>query len=169
MTGKPPIAIQAAQALTASLAFAGLLLLAAVARGVILLLSPDSRAVFEQTTGGDANSAAYSVILGYGVPIVVFMLLYGVVALRITRGRRWTWVLGMLLAITGVVLCYTTVSKLLSFVGLALGAFQLVLAVLLLASLRYFWSATAAPVFEPDSASEEDSLEAPSVEAEPSS
>ena len=85
MTGKPPIAIQAAQALTASLAFAGLLLLAAVGRGVILLLSPDSRAVFEQTTGGGANGAAYSVILGYGVPIVVFMLLYGVVALRITR------------------------------------------------------------------------------------
>ena len=77
--------------------------------------------------------------------------------------------LGVLLSIGGLVLCFTTVSKLLSFVALVLGAFQVVLAVLLLASQRYFWSAAAAPVLEAGSASDEDSLEAPSAEAEPSS
>ncbi|MDP9326362.1 MAG: hypothetical protein M3O87_07490 [Candidatus Dormibacteraeota bacterium] len=158
MNRKPPVAVQAAQAIAASMVFAGLGLVAAVVRGVFLLLSPDSRAAFEQVTGGDANAAAYSVILGYGLPALAFTILYLVVALRITRGSRWTWVLGMLLGITGIVLCFTTVSKLLSLVATALTGFQAVLALLLLVSVRYFWSAPE-PTFS----------ETPSAEAEPSS
>jgi hypothetical protein len=179
----PPVAIQAAQAIAASLVFAGLGLIAAVVRGVFLLLSPDSRAVFEQVTGGDANAAAYSVILGYGLPALAFTILYLVVALRITRGRRWTWVLGLLLSITGVALCFTTVSKLLSLVANALIGFQVVLALLLLVSSRYFWSAPASRAAGEDAApgpvsDAEEALsdapeptlsEAPSREAEPSS
>jgi hypothetical protein len=154
----PPIPVQAAQAIAASLVFAGLGLIAAVVRGVFLLLSPDSRAVFEQVTGGNANAAAYSVILGYGLPALAFSILYLVVALRIPRARRWTWVLGILLSIIGIVLCFTTLSKLLSLVATALIGFQAVLAMLLLLSARYFWSAPE-PTF----------AEAPSAEAEPSS
>jgi hypothetical protein len=144
MKPAPPIPVQAAQAIAASMVFAGVALMAAVGRGVFLLLGPDSTAVFEQTSSGSANAAAYSVILGYGVPALAFTVLYAVLALRVTRGRRWTWVLGMVLGIVGVVLCFTTVSKLLSFVGLALGVFQALLAVLLLAGFRYFWSSPAA-------------------------
>ena len=174
MNRRPTLPIQAAQAIATSLAFAGVLLLAAVGRGVFLLLSPDSQAVFEQTSG-NANSAAYSVILGYGVPIVAFILLYALVALRISRGRRWTWVLGVLLSIGGLVLCFTTVSKLLSFVALVLGAFQVVLLVLLLVSFRYFWSspaladADAAPAVAPESELEEAVVDPSPAEAEPSS
>ncbi len=177
MNRRPTIPIQAAQAVATSLAFAGLLLLAAVGRGVVLLLSPDSRAVFEQTSG-DANSAAYSVILGYGVPTVAFILLYALVALRVSRGRRWTWVLGMLLSIGGLVLCFTTVSKLLSLVALVLGAFQVALLALLVVSFRYFWSSPApadadaddaAPAVAPESEPEEVAVDASPVEAEPSS
>jgi hypothetical protein len=144
MKPTPPIPVQAAQAIAASLVFAGIALIAAVGRGVALLLGPGNSAVFEQTSAGSPSGAAYSVILGYGVPALLFTVLYALVALRVTRGRRWTWVLGMLLSIVGIVLCVTTVSKLLSFVGLALAVFQAVLALTLLAAFRYFWSSAPA-------------------------
>jgi hypothetical protein len=116
------------------------------------------------------------VILGYGVPTVAFILLYALVALRVSRGRRWTWVLGMLLSIGGLVLCFTTVSKLLSLVALVLGAFQVALLALLVVSFRYFWSSPApadadaddaAPAVAPES--EPVAVDASPVEAEPSS
>lgn len=140
MRPQPTIPIKAAQALATTLALAGLPLVAAVARGVLLVLSPDSQAVFEQTASGSANSAAYSVILGYGAPVVVFSLLYGLVALRIARGRRWTWVLAMVLCVAGVAGCFLVLSQLLSYAAFVLGGFQVLLAVLLLVGARYFWS-----------------------------
>jgi hypothetical protein len=70
---------------------------------------------------------------------------------RITRGRRWTWVVALLLALVGVVLCFTTVARLLTFVGWALLAFQVGLLLFLLASWPYFWSGPlAAPAPAPD-------------------
>jgi hypothetical protein len=144
VTKQPTTAIKAAQALAATLAFAGIPLLAAVVRAVLLVLSPNSQAIFEQTQAGSATGAAYSVVLGYGVPTVVFSALYALVALRITRGRRWTWALGLVLSVAGVILCFTTVSSLLSYAAIVLSAFQAILALLLLASFRYFWSSPAA-------------------------
>jgi hypothetical protein len=136
------VAIKGAQALATCLFLASLMLEAAVGRGIMLVLSPDSQAVFEQTAAGSGTAAAISIILGYGLPIAAFGVLYLIVALRITRGRRWTWVLALLLGVAGVVLCFTTVAKLLTFVGWALLVFQAGLVVFLLASWPYFWSAS---------------------------
>jgi hypothetical protein len=179
VTKTPTTAIKAAQALATTLAIAGLPLLAAVVRGVLLLLSPTSQAIFEQNQAGSTTGAVYSVVLGYGVPTFVFSVLYAVVALRISRGRRWTFVLGLALSMVGVILCVTTISQLLPYAAIVLGAFQAMLALLLLASFRYFWSSPAAAAAagpaaagpadpEPPSGSDDAALESPSAEAEPS-
>jgi hypothetical protein len=141
---EPPVAVKATQALAASLVLAGVMLLVAVGRGVYLVLSPNTRAIFEQTQAGTPDAAAYSVVLGYGVPALVFTIGYAVVALRVTRGRRWTWVLGLLLSVGGVVLCFTTVSQLLSYAAWVMVLFQALLALSLLAGSRYFWSSAGA-------------------------
>lgn len=144
MKPEAPVAVKAAQAVAASLVLAGVMLLVAVGRGVYLVLSPSTRAIFEQSQAGTPDAAAYSVVLGYGVPALLFTIGYGVVALRATQGRRWTWVLGLLLSVAGLVLCVTTVSQLLSYAAWVMVAFQTVLALLLLAGSRYFWSSPVA-------------------------